>query len=81
MWVHFARAALVVIPVPVDTRRRFVYFESHLRTGLLGVQEAGSPADAAARHVGASEHSVLSLHRADEGVVVGAIWLVVASQE
>lgn len=49
--------------------------------GLLSSQDAGNPRYTSARHIRAPKHPVFSLRRADEGVVIGAIWPIVATQE
>lgn len=80
--VYFPSPTLIVKLVPVYTWHWFIHSRSrYFWTGLLGTQEAGCPSYAAARHIGAPKHPVLSFRWADEGVVIGAIWPIVATQE
>lgn len=81
MRVYLPSPTLIVKLVPVHTRHRLVHSRRRVWTGLLGAQEAGIAGNAAARHVGAPQHPVLSLGGADEGVVIGAVWPIVATQE
>lgn len=81
VWVYFPGQTLVVILVPVHTWPRIVSSESLLCPGLLRTQEAVSPAHTAARNIRTSKHPVLSVHWADERVVISAILLIVATQE
>lgn len=81
VWVDLTSPTLIVKLVPVHARHRLLMPRGSAWTGLLGAQEAGSAGDAAAGHVRAPQHPVLPLSGADEGVVVGAVWSVVAAQE
>lgn len=81
VWVDLAGSTLIVKLVPVHTRHRLLVPRRPVGSGLLGAQEAGSAGDAAAGHVRAPQHPVLPLGGADEGMVVGAVWSVVAAQE
>lgn len=81
VWVYLPSPTLIVELVPVHARRRFIYAGPQLRTGFLCAQEAGGSSYTPARHVGASQHPVLSLRRADERMVIRAIGPVVAAQE
>lgn len=81
VWVDFAGPALIVKLVPVHARHRLLVPRRSVGTGLLCAQEAVSACDTAAGHIGAPQHPVLPLSGADEGVVVGAVRSVVATQE
>lgn len=81
MWVYLPSPTLIVKLVPVHTWHRLVDSRCRVWTGLLSAQEAGIAGNTAARHVGAPQHPVLSLGGADEGVVIGAVWPIVATQE
>lgn len=81
VWVYFPGTTLIIILVPVHTWHWLIYPESRLWSRILSPKQAVTPAHAAARHVRATEHSVLSFGGADEGVVIWAILSVVASQE
>lgn len=81
VWVYFPSTTLIVKLVPVYTWHWFIYSRSRIWTGLVSTQEAESPSHTAARHIRAPKHSILSLCWADEGVVISAIWPIVATQE
>lgn len=81
VWVYFASPTLIIKLVPVHTRRWFLCSRYGLWMGLVGTQETGGSSDAPARHIRAAEHPVFPLCRANKGVVVGAVWPIVATQE
>lgn len=81
MWVYFPSPTLIIKLVPVHTRYWFIYSRHHLWTGLVGTQETGSTSYTSARHVRAPKHPIFPLRRANKGVVIGAIWPIVATQE
>lgn len=79
VWVQFPCSTLIIILKPVDTRSRLV--RSDLWTGLLGGQGAVIASHAATRHIGAPQHAVFPVGRADKGMVIGDIGSIVAAQE
>ncbi len=81
VWVYFPGTTLIVKLVPVHTWHWFSFCGYHIWTDLLCTQEAGRSSYTAARHIRAPKHPVLSFCWADEGMVVGAVWSIVATQE
>lgn len=74
MGIVFARPAVAVVGVPVDTP------PAGGARGVGSAQLAVSPAHFARRDVGAAQHSVLAVGGADEGDVVGLFGSVVRAE-
>lgn len=79
MRIVLARPADIVVDVPVDAPPVVGLWSSGVRD-VVSVQLAVSPAHFALWDVGAAQHSVLAIGRADEGDVVGVFGSVVSAQ-